>query len=191
MNPLKIKSLIQLSLILFTINSIQAQAPICLENWEGECPFNTFIYNNPEGKQLCDQTRISSAPLEGSTSLQVNWNLAGGRFCGLGIDLTQGSEDEGFDASLLHALSFQIKLIKGNEQFSIAIKDMAGIQPRISSDAYLSKTTNTQVVTIPLIKFGPKVDLTNLRDVNFSFSKATASKKGSIIIDDFKFVYKQ
>ena len=191
MNPLKIKSLIQLSLILFTINSIQAQAPICLENWEGECPFNTFIYNDPVDKQLCDQVRVRNAPIEGNTSLQVNWNLKGGNFCGIGIDLTQGSVDEGFNASQLHALSFKIKLTNGDERFSIAIKDMDDIQPRISSDAYIDRTTDKQEITIPLIKFGKKVDLTNLRDVNFSFSKATASKKGSIIIDDFKFVYKQ
>lgn len=166
-------------------------APVCIENWEGYCYFSEFLYEEPQDAGLYESNTVQDAfALEGKKSRMITWQLKGkGKYFGWGVDLTQGDTAKGFNASNVVAIYFKIKLNSGDETFKINIKDMQGTQPGLSSISFLSNTTQIQEVKIPIQRFGTAVNLGSLKDINLSFDRANASRKGSIVIDDFKFIY--
>ena len=117
-----------------------AQSPICIENWEGYCTFSEFLYDEPIGCGMQITKILSNTfALEGEHSRTITWDLKKGKYCGWGVDLTQGDPDNGFVATNVKYIYFKVKLGSGDEVFKINIKDTDNVQPGISSISFLRK----------------------------------------------------
>ena len=177
-------------IFILPVSNLQSQAPVCIENFENECDFTWFIYEEPKNAQCYQASEIQGSDvLDGNVSLQISWNLANCNYFGWGVDLTNGDAAHGYDASRADTLSFEIKLSTGDEKFRINIKDTDNTQRGLSSELFVEQSNRPQVVKIPMSRFHRRVNRVSLKDINFSFSSSTASIQGNILIDDLKFEF--
>lgn len=171
---------------------LQGQAPVCIENWEGDSYFSEFLYEHPRGSQIYKSTIVKGGDaIEGNASRRISWDLSKGEYFGWGVNLTEGDPDQGFDAANAKFLVFSVELGNGDEFFKVNIKDTNNKQSGVLVEVYLQRTGNTEVIKIPMEKFGRRVNRASLRDVNLSFDETDASMNGNIVIDDFKFIFKE
>ncbi|MCD6460322.1 hypothetical protein J7L67_06605 [bacterium] len=130
---------------------------------------------------------------ESGKSMRLDYNKQGTGWSGY-YSLLNQIDGEWFDLSEFDKVSFMVKGKKGGEEFEIGLADrnwvIIGDSLKAGSiDKYLPNgvTTQWQEVVIPLEDFG-LLDLTEMGSFVINFN---TKQKGTIWIDDLKFLIKQ
>ena len=174
--------LITIPNLLKSQSSSQQIAPKVLWNYDGDGYCNFKFYRDGYTKSVATGRHA----LEGDKSLRINWRLRRNQYFGWILDLSQG-DSSGSSIIQAHAISFKIQLKNGDEEFVLKLKDKNGTHPEIGSSNFLEQATFTQDITIPLRRFGKKIDLTSVIEISLDFDpKSSTPKEGGVLIDDFR-----
>jgi hypothetical protein len=131
------------------------------------------------------QTRFVEDPAcvhSGAYGLHLEYNIGEGEYGGWGVTW---EDDNGFDASRYHTLSFWAKGDAGGEVFELGLRDMDDTEPKLDSDNYVVISADDwRQVTVPLADF-VGVDLSRIKNVNISFGSNFG--EGALCVDDMTF----
>jgi len=135
-----------------------------------------FSYKDDKGTQFKISKSKESAPR--NNVLSLDFSIARNGFAGWGTGLN------GLDAQNFTILSFQIRGSRGPIQFEVGLKDLKGIEKKLSISQFMDVGTEWKTVKIPLKEF-VGVNLSGLDNMSFGFSDAAG--QGTLYVDDIQF----
>lgn len=110
--------------------------------------------------------------------LSLDYKIAKGGWAGYGLSL------DGTSAKDYTQLVFMVRGLTGKETFDIGLKDMAGVEKKVSLSQFSEISKDWRTVKIPLKEFAG-VNLAALNNINFGFSDV--QDEGRVFMDDLRF----